>query len=71
MQGAAAGPAVEQGVRVTLADPGLRTRSPGEEFAWAMGGVPAAEDRVVPFRPICPRSSRCSRPDRATRCGTC
>ncbi|MFE2865587.1 family 3 encapsulin nanocompartment shell protein [Embleya sp. NPDC059259] len=50
MQGAAAAPAVEQGVRVTLADPGLRTRSPGEEFAWAMGGVPAAEDRVVPFR---------------------
>ncbi|WP_406277973.1 family 3 encapsulin nanocompartment shell protein [Embleya sp. NBC_00896] len=50
MQGAAANAAVGPGVQGTLADPDLRTRSPGEEFAWAMGGVGPAEDRVVPFR---------------------
>ncbi|GGZ01577.1 family 3 encapsulin nanocompartment shell protein [Streptomyces poonensis] len=50
MRGATAGPAVHQGISVPLADPALRTRSPGEEFAWAVHGASGAEDRVVPFR---------------------
>ncbi|MFH8617794.1 family 3 encapsulin nanocompartment shell protein [Streptomyces sp. NPDC017979] len=50
MQGAVASPAVQQGVRIPLADPGLKARTPGEEFSWAVRGVAPGEDRVVPFR---------------------
>ncbi|MGW8555979.1 family 3 encapsulin nanocompartment shell protein [Streptomyces tubercidicus] len=50
MQGAAAGAAIHEGVRVTLADAALHTRTPGEEFAWSVRGAGVAEDLVVPFR---------------------
>ncbi|MFH0241900.1 family 3 encapsulin nanocompartment shell protein [Streptomyces sp. HK10] len=43
-------PAVQQGVRIQLADPDLAERSPGEEFAWSARGAGAGEDCVVPFR---------------------
>ncbi|UKY53208.1 family 3 encapsulin nanocompartment shell protein [Streptomyces inhibens] len=50
MQGAVASTAVHEGVRVSLADPALHTRTPGEEFAWSVRGAGTAEDRVIPFR---------------------
>ncbi|MFJ6513893.1 family 3 encapsulin nanocompartment shell protein [Streptomyces sp. NPDC091406] len=50
MHGAAPSSAVTEGVRVTLADPTLQERSPGEEFAWALRGSGPADDLTVPFR---------------------
>ncbi|MGV9255369.1 family 3 encapsulin nanocompartment shell protein [Streptomyces sp. NPDC003697] len=50
MLAAPASSAVQQGVRINLADPSLDERSPGEEFAWSVRGAAADEDRVIPFR---------------------
>ncbi|MFI8308376.1 family 3 encapsulin nanocompartment shell protein [Streptomyces sp. NPDC085927] len=50
MQGVAAHTAVQQGIQVPLADPGLRRRSPGEEFAWAVRGTDPVEDCVTPLQ---------------------
>jgi hypothetical protein len=50
VQGVASSPAVTEGVRVTLADPTLQKRSPGEEFAWALRDTEPAEHFTVPFR---------------------
>jgi hypothetical protein len=37
-------------VRLTLADPALTRRSPGEEFAWAVAGARDGADVEVPFQ---------------------
>ncbi|MEU8523076.1 family 3 encapsulin nanocompartment shell protein [Streptomyces sp. NBC_01216] len=50
MLAATADSAVQQGVRIQLADPDLATRSPGEEFAWSVGTAGPGQDHVVPFR---------------------